>query len=134
MKNIILGILLLTVVFSCKKEENKTLETDVKEGIVVKESTDVKTLEGEFLYYADAAVFKTTTQVYGVVIDTKMHELADQVAPLKKVDTDMVVVQIKGKIVPKEIDEEGWPFNVEIKEIIKVKQLAADDNIVIKKK
>ncbi len=134
MKNIILGILLLTVVFSCKKEENKTLETVVKEGIVVKESTDVKTLEGEFLYYADAAVFKTTTQVYGVVIDTKMHELADQVAPLKKVDTDMVVVQIKGKIVPKEIDEEGWPFNVEIKEIIKVKQLAADDNIVIKKK
>jgi len=135
MKNIILAMLLLTAV-SCKKEVNKASETTEKEVVVVEveERADIKTLEGEFLYYADAAVFKTPTQIYGVVIDEKMHELATQVAPLKKADTDMVEVVVKGKIVPKGADEEGWPFKVMIKEIVAVKQVATDDNVVIRKK
>jgi len=133
MKKIVL-ILVAVIAFSCKKEVNKASETTVKEDVSIKEDKDIKTLEGEFLYYADAAVLKTPTQIYGVVIDEKMHELATQVAPLKKADTDMVEVIIKGKIVPKEADEEGWPFNVIVKKIIEVKQVATDDNVVIKKK
>ena len=131
-KTIILGMLLLTVM-SCKKEAKATTTTAVKETVEKEESKAIKPIAGEFLYYADAAVLKTPTQVYGVVIDAKMHELAKQVAPLKKADTDMVEVVLKGEIVPKNADEEGWPFKVIIKEIVEVKQVATDDNVVIKK-
>ena len=60
-----------------------------------------------------------------------MHELDKQVQPYKKLDTDMVPVEIKGKIFPKPENEEGWPFRVEIKEIVKVSKPKAGDNNVV---
>ncbi len=126
-------ILVTFIAFSCKKEASEKITTPKETVEVLKEDSSIKTLEGEFLYYADAAVLKTKTEVYGVVLDAKMQELANQVAPLKKSDTDMVVIVIKGKIVPKDANEEGWPFNIIIKEIIEVKQVAKNDSIIIKK-
>jgi hypothetical protein len=70
--------------------------------------------------------------VYGVIIDEKMHELNAKVAQYKKEVTDMVPVEIRGKIVPKPEDEEGWPFRVEIKEILSVSEPQPEDNQVIK--
>ena len=85
-----------------------------------KQSDGLTLLKGDFLYLADAAVLQTHREIYGVVIDEKMHELDDMVRKYKTEDTDMVPVEIRGKISQKPNNEEGWPYRVEIKEIIKV--------------
>ncbi len=38
-------------------------------------------MTGDFIYYADAAVLQTPKEIYGVVIDDKMHELENVVKP-----------------------------------------------------
>ena len=85
-----------------------------------KQSDGLTLLKGDFLYLADAAVLQTHREIYGVVIDDKMHELDEMVKKFKTEDTDMVPVEIRGKISQKPPNEEGWPYRVEIKEILKV--------------
>ena len=43
-----------------------------------------------YVYYADAAVLQTPTQIYGVVLDEVLHELEKQVKPFKAETTDFV--------------------------------------------
>ena len=42
----------------------------------------------------------------------------------------MVPVEIRGKIIPKPENEEGWPLRVEIKEILNISKPKSEDNIV----
>ena len=113
MKKTILLVLVLSVFISCKDDE-------------------LTLLKGDFIYFADAAVLQTHKEVYGVIIDEKMHELNDQIQKYKVEVTDMVPVEIRGKITPKPEGEEGWPFRVEIKEILNVSKPNPQDNEVIK--
>jgi len=98
----------------------------------VKEDDGLTLLQGEFLYLADAAVLQTHREIYGVVLDDKMHELDKMVRPYKIEDTDMVPVTIRGKIIQKPENEEGWNYRVEIKEILVVKEPERADNSIIK--
>jgi hypothetical protein len=93
-------------------EENRAKSYDKNDGFV--------TMKGEFVYYADAAVFQTSNEIYGVVIDEKMHQLDAQVKAFKKEATDMVPVTVRVKKFEKAEGEEGWQYKVEIKEILKV--------------
>ena len=107
---------------SCK---NNPKPEDKSNSVGNVESTNKKNdgltlLKGEFIYYADAAVLQTHNEMYAVIIDEKMHELNEQAIKLKTADTDMVPVEIRGIITPKPENEEGWPYRVEIKEILKV--------------
>ena len=77
-------------------------------------------------------MLQTHKEVYGVVIDKKMHELDKQVQQYKIDFTDMVPVEIRGKITPKPEDEEGWSYRVEIKEILKVSKPNPEAKEVIK--
>ena len=133
MKKILLFSLVLTAFLSCKneskKEDNINIDSDEKTS---KQSDGLTLLKGDFIYYSDAAVLQTHADVYGVVIDNKMHELNKQVQQYKKEATDMVPVTIRGKIVPKPENEEGWPFRVEIKEILNVSKPNPEDNNVVK--
>lgn len=117
MKKLFILFLLVTSFYSCKNEsKNATVESE-------NEAVDTKgltLLKGDFVYYADAAVLQTTQEVYGVVIDKKMHELDELAKPFKMKGTDMVPVEVRGKIIQKPAGEEGWPFRIEIKEIINV--------------
>ena len=61
-----------------------------------------------------------------------MHELDKQVQQYKIETTDMVPVEIRGKIIPKPENEEGWPFRIEIKEILNVSKPKPEDNAIIK--
>ena len=97
-----------------------------------KQNDGLTLLKGDFIYFADAAVLQTHREVYGVVIDEKMHELDKQVQQYKIETTDMIPVEIRGKIIPKDENEEGWPYRVEIKEIINVSKPNPQDNEVIK--
>ena len=123
MKKLLLLFVLVTLV-GCKKE----VKSDALENTTVidenerteKQSDGLTHLKGQFIYYADAAVLQTHREVYGVVINNKMHEVNDLAKQFKKAATDMVSVEVRGKIIPKPENEEGWPFRVEIVEILNV--------------
>ena len=124
MKKIVFITLVLTAFISCK---NDAKSKDVDSSL---ENEELTVLEGEFIYYADAAILQTATEIYGVVIDAKMHELDKQVQVYKKEDTDMVPVEIRGIITPKPENEEGWPFRIEIKEILNISKPKPENNVV----
>ena len=88
-------------------------------------------IHGKFLYYADAAVLQTPTEIYGVVIDEKMQELVTQTEPYKKNPSDMVPVTIRGRMFKKDANEEGWENKIEIKEILKISEPSATDDDII---
>jgi hypothetical protein len=130
MKKIQLLVLVLVFLSACKNDKKdsentiETIETDM-------ENDGLTLLEGNFIYYADAAVFQTQTSLFGVVINEKSQELANQAKPLKKQDTDMVKARVKGTIEKKPEGEEGWDFRINIKKIISVEALPAKENEVI---
>ena len=136
MKRIVLALCILVIISACKKEANSTGNQQTTEidslGRTAKQLDGLTLLKGEFLYLADAAVLQTHREVYAVVIDEKMEELNDMVKPYKKEDTDMIPVEIRAKITPKPADEEGWPYRIEIKEILAVSEPDESRNDVIK--
>ena len=95
-------ILILTFVVSCSQTPKKSAENPP--------------FFGEFLYLADAAVLNTGTEIYGVIIDAKMHELHDLCTPVKRDEYDMIPVYIKG-VVEDNTAEEGWDKLIRITDI-----------------
>ena len=119
---------------ACKNESNtnsSNSENEISsEKKIANQNDGLTFLKGEFIYYADASVLQTRQQMYGVVIDEKMHELNLMAKNFKNDDTDFVVVEIRGKITPKPKDEEGWNYRVEIKEIVNVKAASKNSDVV----
>lgn len=124
-KTLILVFCLLTLVVSCKNDTKSDTSA-------TPEQSDLQTLKGDFVYYADAAVLQTSSEIYGVVINTKMHELNKQASAFKTEPTDMIPVEVRGIIIPKPENEEGWPLRIDIKEIVNVSKPKAENNNVIK--
>lgn len=122
-------MLCVSVFTSCKKEIKSESDQNITSEIV---DDGLTLINGDFIFYADAAVLQTNKEIYGVIIDDKMHELDRLVNKYKKETTDMVPVQIKGKIIPKNENEEGWDYKVEIKEILSVFPPKPETNDVIK--
>ncbi len=108
-------VLMLTVLLSCKKEpENLTV------------------LKGDFVYHDGAAILQTDSEIYGVLITDKTEELNTKAKKHKNEPTDMVQVEVKGKIVNKKDDKILWENKVEIVEILDVKPAPKEENNVIK--
>jgi hypothetical protein len=127
MKKIIFILCISITVLACKKDSKSTEKASDQ-----KSEVELITMTGEFIYYADAAVLQTTTEIYGVVIDDKMHELNEEVKQYKVDDTDMVSVTVKVRRFEKPKNEEGWPYRVEIKEILKVEKPDTKKQDIIK--
>lgn len=119
---------------SCKndsKSDKKTDEIENQDEITSKQNDGLVLLKGEFVYYADAAVIQTnSSSIYGVIINEKMHELDKLAQQYKKEPTDYVSVEIRGEIIPKPENEEGWPYRIDIKEIIKVSKSQNEDEVI----
>jgi len=135
-KHIFIFLLSVSIFAGCKNE-TKEVKEDSGVGADGPEKTEkqkdgLTLLSGEFIYYKDAAVLQTGHEVYGVKIDDKMHELYTQGAPFRKEDTDGIKAVVRGKIIPLPKGEEGWPFSIQIKEIISVKTLGKKANEVVK--
>jgi hypothetical protein len=134
MKNIYMTLILMLSFLACKNESNtnsSNSENEISsEKKIANQNDGLTFLKGEFIYYADASVLQTRQQMYGVVIDEKMHELNLMAKNFKNDDTDFVVVEIRGKITPKPKDEEGWNYRVEIKEIVNVKAASKNSDVV----
>jgi hypothetical protein len=134
MKNIGFLLVLFIAFTACKndkKSETTQDQAEVQEGKTAKQSDGLVLLKGEFVYYADAAVLQTnSSSIYGVVINEKMHELDKLAQQYKKEPTDYVSVEIRGEIVPKPENEEGWPYRINIKEILNVSKSQIDNEVI----
>ena len=136
MKKVVVLLLCLSVFTNCKNDKKVESETNSeKESSVdksAKQNDGLTLIQGKFIYYADAAVLQTPTEMFGVIINEKMHELNTQVAQFKVEETDMVPVVVRGKVSKKPEGEEGWDNRIEIFEILKVSEPDPNENDVIK--
>ncbi|WP_397364360.1 hypothetical protein [Olleya sp. R77988] len=87
---------------------------------------------GDFVYYAEAAVFQSGNDIHGVVLDDKADEVAKQAKAFQKDPTDMVKIEVLGELIPKAENEEGWPFKLKINKIVSIKALDPNKNDIIK--
>tara|TARA_R110002051_G_scaffold3395_1_gene18340 strand:+ start:113847 stop:114251 length:405 start_codon:yes stop_codon:yes gene_type:complete len=130
MKNFLALFALLIVFTSCKQENKANAETET----VITPEEDVVMLKGEFIYLNDAAVLNCGNKIYGVTIDDKMLELAEQVAAKKNDVNDMIPVIINGVVHPNPAlspTNEVWPEVVTIKKIVKVFAPTGDSAIKV---
>lgn len=124
MKKTLLILLTLTFFTNCKEETKPDTPVVGADGFekTAKQNDGLTLFSGEFSYYQDAAVLQVgNSSIYGVVLNDKMKELHDMGKPYRTEATDGVMVQIRGKLIPKPEDQEGWPYSIDIKEILSVK-------------
>ncbi|GAA4233540.1 hypothetical protein GCM10022291_10830 [Postechiella marina] len=113
---------------SCKNVEKK--EDNVNK--TSKQEDKLTLIKGEFVYYDDAAVLQTKSNIYGVFVTDKMLELNKLAEKHKAIPTDMVYVEVKGIISNKKDDKILWENKVEIVEILNVSPSNKDKNNVVK--
>ncbi len=129
MKKLILLLCIVTTFVSCKNNEKKETEIVNEESEV---SNDESIVTGSFMYFADAAVFQTKSELFGVIVNEKLQDLIIQSETLKDEPSDEVAVTLKVKKSKKPENEEGWDNRIEILEIIKVSKANPDENKFIK--
>ena len=131
MKKIISLLAIVIVLVSCKNDKKNEVENEV-ETIETPLTSDESLVSGNFMYYADAAVFQTKSELFGVVENQLLQDLIIQSEPLKTEATDEVKVTLRVKKSKKPENEEGWDNRIEILEIIKVSKADPNDKNIIK--
>ena len=136
MKKILILILSLSAFASCKNDVKSLNSEDTivreSEEKTAKQSDGLTLLKGEFVYYNGAAVLQTNSEIYGVLITNKLEELQKQAEKYKSEPTDMVQVEIRGKITNQKDEKILWENKVEIIEILDVKPVSKEENKVFK--
>lgn len=135
MKRLLILCICASFVLACKNDNKKEgVDTEVETSKSYDQNDGIITLKGDFIYdeSQNAAVIQTANQIYGVVIDDNSNALNEKVSTYKKEVTDMIPVTVRAKRIAKPEGEEGWPFRLEIKEIIKVEAPDPNKNDVIK--
>ena len=136
MKNALILLISISAFISCKSEtkakvKQQTINVDSSEK-TAKQSNGLTLLKGEFIYFKDAAILQTHANIYGVFVNDKMQELNTLAEKYKKEPTDMVLVEIRGKITNKKDDTILWENKVEIVEILNVFEPKSEENNVVK--
>lgn len=133
MKKIFFLTLVISMILSCKNNNKSNTNEDVlnSSNKTEKQNDELVLIKGEFVFYEDAAVLQTSNDIYGVYINDKMSELNTLAKQYKIEPTDMVNVEIKGKISNKKDDKILWENKVEIIEIINVTQQTKENNNTI---
>ena len=137
MKKVLLILLVCVTAFvSCKndtksKQKETTSITDDSKR-TAKQSDGLTLLKGEFVYFDGAAVLQTNSEIYGVLITGKLEALQKQAEKYKSEPTDMVQVEIRGKITNQKDEKILWENKVEVVEIIAVKPGSKEENNVVK--
>lgn len=122
-----IAILFITVLLTSCKNDSKA-SVSIEEA----EKTAVRQVSGFFTYYADAAVFQTPNELFGVIGNKKAQELIEMAEPLKSHFTDEVAVTLNVKTVKKPEGEEGWEYRIEIIDIINVSKVEQKDEDIKK--
>ncbi|GAA4944797.1 hypothetical protein GCM10023314_17270 [Algibacter agarivorans] len=136
MKKVLILLVCISAFVSCKNDtkSNQKEETTISDDSekTAKQSDGLTLLKGEFVYYGDAAVLQTHAEIYGVLVTDKMLELNKLAEKYKTEPTDMVQVEIRGKITNQKDDKILWENKVEIVEILNVQSASKEDNNVVK--
>ena len=77
-------------------------------------------------------MLQTTSEIYGVLLSDKLDELQKLAEKHKKAPTDMVLVELKGKVTQQKHETILWDNKLEIEEIIAVMPVTQDKNNTIK--
>jgi len=121
MKNTICFILISFFFLSCgqdKKNNDKEGQKEIKSRLEKTEST--KLVRGEFITVDTAAVIKSRSKIYGVILDSMGQELNKRSKALQNEAFDMIPVSIRGEIIQNDKEDE-WEEIIRVKEIIDVK-------------
>ncbi len=129
MKHVFLLCLCLSVFLNCKKQSKPQNEDVTKTETINQE--DLTLIKGEFVYYGDAAILHTQSNIYGVYITDKMQELNKQAQQYKKAETDAVFVEVKVRISNKEHEKMFWKDKAEIVEILSVSPSKNKSNNIV---
>lgn len=138
MKKLIILIVCISAFVSCKKDaksQGKNESTVISSEDVKKtenQEEDLTLLKGEFVYYQDAAVLQTHGKIYGVFVTDKMLELNKLAEKYKSESTDMVNIEVRGKVSNKKDDKILWENKLEIIEILNVSPQSKENNNVVK--
>ncbi|GAB2761363.1 hypothetical protein [Salinimicrobium soli] len=119
----LLAVLLIVFTFAACGDDSKEEEVTPAVNEVAQDS--LKTIEGEFIYLADAAVLKGKDFIYGVELDSVSMELVEKVEPLKRDEFDMIPVVVRAKIIQNP-GPEGWDELAQIREIIRIPKKNVD--------
>jgi hypothetical protein len=121
MKNTICFILISFFFLSCgqdKKNNDKEEQKEIKSRLEKTEST--KLVRGEFITVDTAAVIKSRSKIYGVILDSMGQELNKRSKALQNEAFDMIPVSIRGEIIQNDKEDE-WEEIIRVKEIIDVR-------------
>ncbi len=121
MKNTICFILISLFFLSCgpdKKKNDKEGPKEVKSRLQRAERS--KLVRGEFITVDTAAVIKSRSKIYGVVLDSMGQELNKRSKALQNEAFDMIPVSIRGEIIQNDKKDE-WEEIIRVKEIINIK-------------
>ena len=77
-------------------------------------------------------MLQTHAEIYGVLLTNKFEELSQQADKFKTASTDMVLVEIRGKITNEKHETILWENKIEIVEILNVQPASKEDNNIIK--
>ncbi|MDG1731002.1 MAG: hypothetical protein P8K68_14155 [Algibacter sp.] len=136
MKKVLILLVCISAFLSCKKDiksqqSEDTISNDDSEK-TAKQNDGLTLLKGEFVYYDGAAVLQTHAEIYGILITDKLEALNNQAQQYKTEPTDMVQVEIRGKITNQKDEKILWENKVEVVEILSIKASPKDENKVIK--
>lgn len=129
MKKVFFITLILTAFLSCKNDSKSEQKEDVlieENEKTAKQNDGLTLLKGEFVYYDGAAVLQTHADIYGVLITDQLEALNTEAKKYKTQPTDMVEVEIRGKITNTKHDKILWENKVEVVEILSVKPIAKE--------
>ncbi len=127
MKKIILLLMLSAAVFSCKNSEEKEVEETTTEN--VENAENLKAYKGDFIDSNGALVLMGSNFIYGVKRDAISESLSKQVAAIKKNDTDMVGVIVRGVVSKNTDNDSEWEEVITIKDIMRVNDKPSEVDI-----
>ena len=102
MKKIIL-YLLIVLSFACKKR-----------------TEDFTVMEGNYIFFDDAAVLQTSNEIYGIYLNNKAFELNEKLKGLNLEQSDEIITKLKGIISTEKHEKILWEKKIEIIEIIEI--------------
>lgn len=135
MKKVIILLISIIAFTACKNDSKKKTEKEnlpqATKDKTAKQNDGLITIQGDYIFYKDAAVLQTRSEIYGIILNDLANQLNIKSEELQKDQTDMAVT-IRCKKSKKPENEEGWKYRLEIKEILKVEAVPTKDNDVIK--
>lgn len=99
--------------------------------IACKSSDNLTTIEGNYIYFDDAAVLQTKDDIYGVFLTEKALELNQKSEATKSSPADYIVVKVKGIVSTEQDEKILWDKKLEIIEIVSITSKKEADNTLI---